>query len=196
MLEKVGTILFTIVFLAGFIARTLLIKSRVKKPIRSKDALNRIAIIFTSILFTIGILSVFSERFYSLTLSLHRIRSIRLSIFGLIFFSAGLILGWAASANMRESWRIGVIEDQKTELITDGIYHHIRHPYFLSYYSIFLSLFLIRPSVLIGLSIVFLVCIFHMMVVKEETYLERLHGKRYLRYKNKTGMYFPNIFHR
>jgi protein-S-isoprenylcysteine O-methyltransferase Ste14 len=196
MLEKTGITLLITLFLAGFIARTLLIKSKVKKPIRSKDALNKIAIIFTSILFTIGILSVFSERLYDLMLSLNCIRSISSSILGLIFFAAGLILGWASSANMGESWRVGVIEDQKTELITNGIYGHIRNPYFLSYYIIFLSLFLIRPSVLIGMSTMFLVFVFHMMVIKEEKHLEKLHGNRYLRYKKKTGMYFPIIFHR
>ena len=196
MLEKTGITLLITLFLAGFIARTLLIKSKVKKPIRSKDALNKIAIIFTSILFTIGILSVFSERLYDLMLSLNCIRSISSSILGLIFFAAGLILGWASSANMGESWRVGVIEDQKTELITNGIYGHIRNPYFLSYYIIFLSLFLVRPSVLIGMSTMFLVFVFHMMVIKEEKHLEKLHGNRYLRYKKKTGMYFPIIFHR
>jgi protein-S-isoprenylcysteine O-methyltransferase Ste14 len=57
----------------------------------------------------------------------------------------------------------------------------------------FFSLFLVRPSIALMVIIAITVAIFHRMILNEERYLAKIHGERYLRYKETTGRYFPLI---
>ncbi|MBW2675876.1 MAG: isoprenylcysteine carboxylmethyltransferase family protein [Deltaproteobacteria bacterium] len=84
-------------------------------------------------------------------------------------------------------------EDQKTELIQDGVYAYVRNPYFLSYYILFFGLFLVRPSLVILLLVGVTVFTFHKMILKEEAYLLAIHGSAYRGYKTKTGRYLPRF---
>ena len=102
-------------------------------------------------------------------------------------------MGWFISAQLKESWRVGVHEDHKTELIQNGIYANIRNPYFLSYFIMFFSLFLVRPSIVMAVLVIASITAFHKMVLKEEAFLTNIHGKEYEKYKNKTGRYIPRF---
>ena len=108
-----------------------------------------------------------------------------------MLFGVSIILGAVFSAQLKDSWRVGVYEDQKTTLIKDGVYAHIRNPYFLSYFIMFFSMLCIRPSLLLLVLILAAVSIFHKMVRKEERYLLGVHGSEYEEYKIKTGRYLP-----
>ena len=100
-------------------------------------------------------------------------------------------MGWLFSAQLRESWRVGVHDNQKTELIQSGIYKYIRNPYFLSYFIMFFGQFLVRPSFVMVALIAISIAIFHRMVLKEEAYLLTIHGKEYEEYRYITGRYIP-----
>ena len=139
------------------------------------------------------VLSVYSDPFYRLTGALFFIRQPFLSYLGLVLFAVAIILGAIFSAQLKDSWRIGVHEDQKTTLVKDGIYAHIRNPYFLSYFIMFFSLLCIRPSLLLLVLILAAVVVFHQMVLKEERYLLGVHGTEYKAYKNNTGRYLPRL---
>jgi len=95
------------------------------------------------------------------------------------------------SAQLKDSWRVGVHEDQKTTLIKDGVYAYVRNPYFISYYIMYFSLFLIRPSIILMALVLATVALFHQMVLKEEMHLYSMHGKEYEKYKKQTGRYLP-----
>jgi protein-S-isoprenylcysteine O-methyltransferase Ste14 len=86
-----------------------------------------------------------------------------------------------------------VIDDQKTKLVKTGVYAYIRNPYFLSYHLMFLALFLIRPSLMFAVVSTITALMFHLMVLKEETYLAAIHGNDYLDYKKATGRYLPRL---
>ena len=103
-------------------------------------------------------------------------------------------MGWFVSAHLKESWRVGIHEDQKTELIIDGIYRYVRNPYFISYFVMFFSLFLVRPSIIILVLIAITITIFHRMVKNEERHLLELHGEKYMNYKETTGRYLPHFY--
>jgi protein-S-isoprenylcysteine O-methyltransferase Ste14 len=91
---------------------------------------------------------------------------------------------------MRDSWRIGIIEGEKTELVTDGIFSISRNPYFLSGIIQFIAyIFLIKNLVVIIFCLLSILLI-HKMVIKEETFLESLHGDKYLKYKKEVARYF------
>ena len=91
--------------------------------------------------------------------------------------------------NLKDSWRVGVLEDQKTELVTTGIYRFTRNPYFLSYFLMFAAYtVLLQNLTLLGLSILGFLFV-HKMIMKEERYLYSVHGDVYVEYKTKVPRY-------
>ena len=191
MFERIAIIVLSLTYLGVFIARNLVVKAQTGQKIRSQDGLLLSAIVLSALSICVTILSAWSMSFYRIMVPLKYIRHPFLAYAGLVFWAASILMGWMVSAQLKDSWRVGVHEDQKTELVQDGIYAHIRNPYFLTYYVMFLSLFLVRPSVtLLGLLLA-TITLYHQMVLKEERFLSRMHGQTYLDYVQKTGRYLP-----
>lgn len=111
-------------------------------------------------------------------------------IIGIAFVSIGFFMGIFSLIAMKSSWRVGIKYDQKTDLITSGIYRISRNPYFFSYDMLILGFIFIFPSPILIILYVPLVIIFHKMIREEEKYLESVHGDNYLNYKKKVGRYF------
>jgi len=96
-------------------------------------------------------------------------------VVGLGLLALNLIISAVSLMGLKDSWRVGVLEDQKTELVATGIYRFTRNPYFLSYALMFAAYTVILQNLLL----VFLsICGFwlvHYMVLKEEKYLLSIH---------------------
>ena len=180
-----------LIFLGTFILRNRIVQARVGSAIRSLDRLVTTSIILSTTCILATILSVFFEPFYHLTGGISFFKSSILSYLGLELFGVSIILGAIFSGQLKDSWRVGVHQDQKTTLIKNGVYAHIRNPYFLSVFIMFFSLLCIRPSLLLLVLILAALAVFHKMVLKEERYLLGVHGGEYEEYKNNTGRYFP-----
>jgi protein-S-isoprenylcysteine O-methyltransferase Ste14 len=96
-----------------------------------------------------------------------------------------LALGWVlvAQSHMQKSWRIGVDEDVRTELVQRGLFKVSRNPIFLGMRLMLLGMFLILPG---GAMLVILVTgelLIQIQVRLEEGFLTRVHGESYLSYK-------------
>jgi len=191
MIEKQLVVLLPVIFLASFIVRNVLVKIRTKERIRSSNPILTASIAFISLSFVVTILSASSDRLYKYAIAISFLRFPIISYSGIVLFAISIILGWFVSAQLKESWRVGIHHDQKTRLIQDGIYGYIRNPYFLSYYIMLFSLFLIRPSILILVLVTITIVLFHRMVLEEEVYLRKVHGKPYETYMQNTGRYLP-----
>jgi len=77
-------------------------------------------------------------------------------------------------------------------LVTSGIYSWIRHPLYIIFLLIWFSLFLLSDNLLIGVtSILSYIIIFLRRVPREEKMLMSQFTDDYIRYKQKTGKYFP-----
>ncbi len=113
-----------------------------------------------------------------------------LQMAGYVLITVGFILGIWALAAMKNSWRVGIKYDQKTPLVTTGIYAISRNPYFLSYGILILGFLLIFPSLLLAGLYMGLVITFHRMILEEEQYLESVHGDAYRQYRASVGRYF------
>jgi len=80
-------------------------------------------------------------------------------------------------------------ENQKTKLITSGIYRFTRNPYFVSYLLMFASYTVfLQNLILLGLSILGFIFV-HTMILREEKYLYSVHGDNYVRYTSKVPRY-------
>lgn len=161
MIEKISVLLLPLIFLGAFVSRNRIVKARAGRPIRSLDGLVTSSIILSTACILLTILSVYSESVYRFTGMISFIRFPLISYLGLVLFGISIILGAIFSAQLKDSWRVGVYEDQKTTLIRNGVYAHIRNPYFLSYFIMFFSLLCIRPSLLLLVLILAAVTVFH-----------------------------------
>jgi protein-S-isoprenylcysteine O-methyltransferase Ste14 len=110
-------------------------------------------------------------------------------IFGLIMVLIGFLIGIFAFIAMKDSWRIAIQYDQKTELITQGVYRISRNPYFLSYDILFLGYLFFFPSIILIILYLCLIIVFHYIILEEEKYLESKHANTYLEYKKRVNRY-------
>lgn len=112
-----------------------------------------------------------------------------LRIVGFALVSVGFILGILAFIALRNSWRVGIRYDQKTELIESGIYRISRNPYFLSYSILIIGYCLIYPSIILMALLIVLAITFHKMILNEEEYLLSVHGIIYQDYQKRVNRY-------
>lgn len=104
---------------------------------------------------------------------------------GLLILS--LIMVWLAQSNMRESWRIGIDEENKTELITSGFFAFSRNPIFLGIMIANVGLFLVLPNAFTLLIIALSTTSINTQIRLEEEFLTTEHGKQYITYKSKVN---------
>lgn len=113
---------------------------------------------------------------------------------GVVLFVAGLAGTLVAQLAMGASWRIGVDETERTELVTSGPFAHVRNPIFAAMLPTSAGLVLMVPSVVALAGFAALVLALELQVrVVEEPYLLRVHGDGYARYAARVGRFVPGI---
>jgi len=98
-----------------------------------------------------------------------------------------LIMVWFAQSNMRESWRIGIDEENKTELITSGFFAFSRNPIFLGIMIANIGLFLVLPNAFTLLIIALSTTSINTQIRLEEEFLKEEHGEQYKAYRSKVN---------
>lgn len=99
----------------------------------------------------------------------------------------------AAQWAMGTSWRIGVNESERTELVTGGPFAVVRNPIFAAMVPASLGMVLMVPSIAAVAALLTLVTAIELQVrFVEEPYLIRTHGRTYLDYASRTGRFAPN----
>ncbi len=117
-----------------------------------------------------------------------------LDLLGGVVGLAGLGMCALAQTTMGASWRVGIDERQRTELVTCGIYRWIRNPTYLGLHAVSLGLWLIWPTTLVaGYGVLFFL-IMDIQVRCEEEHLIALHGDEYLAYAAQTWRYLPWVY--
>ena len=113
-----------------------------------------------------------------------------------IFRTAGLFLiGFAllfhivALFQMGKSWRVGIDESTKDQLITSGAFAFSRHPIYLTMDLIFIGYFLAAPNVIFLTAAILGLFGIHLQIKDEEKFLLKHYGSSYSEYCNKTGRY-------
>jgi protein-S-isoprenylcysteine O-methyltransferase Ste14 len=95
---------------------------------------------------------------------------------------------------MGESWRIGVDQDEKTELVTDGAFRVVRNPIFAAMIPAAIGLALMVPTLVALIGAAGLIIAVELQVrAVEEPYLIRTHGPAYRDYAARVGRFFPGI---
>ena len=104
---------------------------------------------------------------------------------GLSFLVISLVWTVIAQTQMKNSWRIGIDTDTKTELITNGLFSISRNPIFFGMIVTLLGAFLATPNALTVLFLILGYILIQIQIRLEEEFLTKEHGQEYLKYKQK-----------
>lgn len=94
---------------------------------------------------------------------------------------------------MGKNWRMAVAPDQKTELVTTGLYRYVRHPIYAVSILLMLCTVVVIPT---GPVIVMAAIHITMMIMKarnEERFLLGVHGAAYAQYCRRAGRFLPRL---
>lgn len=111
----------------------------------------------------------------------------RLTGFGVGLVGDGVFL--TAVLCMRDSWRAGIPDRDKTALVTGGIYAFSRNPAFLGFDLMYAGVLLMYLNPLTAALTAFAVVMLHLQILQEERYMAGAFGEEYLRYKGRVMRY-------
>ena len=94
---------------------------------------------------------------------------------------------------MGESWRMAVTPGETTELVTSGLYAHIRHPIYALSVVLMLCSAVVVPTAPMVIVAAIHVALMLVKARNEERFLLGAHGERYARYYARTGRFFPRL---
>lgn len=106
-----------------------------------------------------------------------------LAFLGTYFFIMAII-------SMRDNWRAGYHVNQKTDLVTGGIFRVSRNPAFLGFDLLYIGCAFAYHSATNILLATCVVILFHMQILGEERFLAEKFGHDYIRYWKRVGRYF------
>jgi protein-S-isoprenylcysteine O-methyltransferase Ste14 len=113
---------------------------------------------------------------------------------GMLTAMTGIALTVLAQLQMGKAWRIGVDPEERTALVTDGLFQYVRNPIFLGMLLSMAGLVLLVPNpIALGALALSLIGIEIQVRKVEEPYLVRAHGERYVTYARDVGRLFPGV---
>jgi protein-S-isoprenylcysteine O-methyltransferase Ste14 len=146
---------------------------------------------FISLLeFVVVFIYAFKDEWYQFLLPFWYIENSYLQYIGWGLLLLSLVLVWVAQSQMANSWRIGIDEKNKTELITNGLFSISRNPIFLGIMIANFGLFLIIPNAFTLLIVSLSMVSINTQIRLEEAFLKSSHGKAYQDYLNQVRRWF------
>ena len=90
---------------------------------------------------------------------------------------------------MKDSWRAGIPDKDKTELVTTGIYRYSRNPAFLGFDLQYVGVLLMYGNLLTLAFSLFAMVMLHLQILQEERYLTNVFGAPYQAYRSHVCRY-------
>ena len=185
-------IFLIIYFLLVFVIRSILLKNKTGvNPLtfnKTDDAHGFNGKVFTIItlieLIVVG-LYAFKIEWYKYLLPFWYLENNLLSKIGWVLLFVSLLVVWISQSQMSTSWRIGIDEENKTKLITNGMFSISRNPIFLGIMIANIGLFLVIPNAFTLLIISLSTISINTQIRLEEEFLKRDFGDEYVEYAKK-----------
>lgn len=84
---------------------------------------------------------------------------------------------------MKDSWRAGIPDKDRTKLVTTGIYRYSRNPAFLGFDFMYVGLLLMYFNLSMLVVSAFAIIMLHLQILQEERYLTENYGESYREYR-------------
>lgn len=108
---------------------------------------------------------------------------------GIILGILGNIIFACAITTMKDSWRAGLAENDRTEMLTSGIYQISRNPAFLGFDCVYLGILFMFFNIPLLIITVLAILMLHIQILQEEHYLDKEYGIDYRFYKKQVYRY-------
>lgn len=188
MIFQVSAITILIAFYGFYIAK-IIVQS--KQSIKTNQMgmgnktkkvliIERIVSVATALTIIVDVLSIFIVKNFP---------AVQIRIVGLLFGILAVIFFALATITMRNSWRVGIPEE-KTALVTNGIYRWSRNPAFVGFDLLYLSMCLLFFNILLLVISVWAAVMLHLQILQEEEHMKRMFGEDYINYMKHTFRYF------
>ena len=113
-----------------------------------------------------------------------------LRIIGIVITAIGVTVFIISVLQMKDNWRAGVQREDKTNLVTNGIYAISRNPAFLGFDMMYIGILFSFFNWYLCFATVFALACFHLQIVNvEEDFLIDAFGEEYLQYRRKVCRY-------
>ena len=117
-----------------------------------------------------------------------------LQVLGIALAAAGGLAVFGAQLGMGESWRVGVNDEERTELITGGWFSVCRNPIYTAMIVGWSGFAFMVPTLLGFAAVVAIASGLELQVrFVEEPYLFRTHGDAYRAYASRVGRFLPGV---
>lgn len=150
---------------------------------KKKDTLMTVEIIMKFATYSIVVVEVVSIGLNSYVLNP------TMRIFGIFIGFIGVFIFGIAVYTMKDSWRAGIPDNDKTTMVTNGIYSISRNPAFVGFYLNYVGILLTFFNWTLFAFTIFSIILLHLQVLKEEEYLPMVFGNDYVIYRNQVGRY-------
>jgi protein-S-isoprenylcysteine O-methyltransferase Ste14 len=113
---------------------------------------------------------------------------------GVILAAGGIAIVFAAQMGMGSSWRIGVSDEQDTDLVTGGLFRLSRNPIYAAMFVTWIGFFGMVPTIpaIVGGAMVVIALEGQVRFV-EEPFMRRTHGSAYQNYERRVGRFVPGV---
>lgn len=109
---------------------------------------------------------------------------------------AGLVLSYGSLVwfaftlkSFGDSFRIGIDETTKDDLVTSGMFAISRNPIYVAFLAFVTGMFLIYPNIVAGAVFIFSMTVIHRQVLREEKFLRSHYGAEYENYYRRVRRY-------
>ena len=110
-------------------------------------------------------------------------------IAGLIIATVGVMIFGLSVYTMRDSWRAGIPESDRTIMVSEGIYSISRNPAFCGFDLTYIGILLMFFNIPLLVFTCFAIFTLHLQILQEEKYLEKVFGIEYREYRRKVFRY-------
>jgi protein-S-isoprenylcysteine O-methyltransferase Ste14 len=118
-----------------------------------------------------------------------------LAWFGTAFFAAALVGFYRTHRDLGRCWSVTLEIRQAHQLVTTGVYRHVRHPMYAAFFLWALAQALLLPNWIAGpAGLVGFGTLFGLRVRREERMMEATFGDAYRAYAARTWRVIPGVF--
>lgn len=188
MIYQIIAILIVVTFYAFYFAKILIQKKQFIKTNQMGTGnkpkrvllIERIMSVATVTEFILGVSSIFLMK---------KCPIVQIRVIGVVIGVIAVIFFATATITMKSSWRVGIPEE-KTVLITDGIYEWSRNPAFVGFDLLYFSMCLMFFNIPLMLVSIWAMVMLHLQILQEEAHMHNMFGDEYEEYKKHTLRYF------